>query len=462
MPSLNTKLATAPNTSSNYVLKATTSTTIGNSLIWDNGTNVGIGNTNTTYTFDVTGTGRTTTGTYLATSSGSVGIGTTSPYAIATGRNVTIEDSTNNDIALTFGLAGTRTGQIYTSGLQFRLSAVTNIPMLFFTNDTERMRITSTGNVGIGTTSANAKFQVAADGAYVSNWDAAQLWVTGTDTAKRLQIGYDTTNGYGIIQAIHGGVSVKNLLLNPQGGLVAIGTTTNLGGGNLEVQSNGVSSYTARSTSSTGANGGTTVVAMRGVDSSASYWANAQYNAWQQIFCTNGSDERMRITSGGIIIIGTPSANNSSTNLQVEGTASFGQMTLRYANAASGRHWRVGPDGANNFVIYNENNIGAYIGYSATSWTGNSDIRLKNIINPITDAVSKLSTLNPIVFSWKADETNKENLGLIAQDVEKVFPQIIDTNSEGMLGVRYTELIPVLVKAIQELSAKVEALENKS
>ena len=54
--SLNTILATTPLTSTGYHLKAT-GTTIGNSLIWDNGTNVGIGNTNTTYKFDVTGTG---------------------------------------------------------------------------------------------------------------------------------------------------------------------------------------------------------------------------------------------------------------------------------------------------------------------------------------------------------------------------------------------------------------------
>ena len=57
--SLNTILATAPLTATGYHLKAT-GTALGQSLIWDNGTNVGIGNTNTSYTFDVTGTGRFT------------------------------------------------------------------------------------------------------------------------------------------------------------------------------------------------------------------------------------------------------------------------------------------------------------------------------------------------------------------------------------------------------------------
>jgi hypothetical protein len=86
---------------------------------------------------------------------------------------------------------------------------------------------------------------------------------------------------------------------------------------------------------------------------------------------------------------------------------------------------------------------------------------LKNIISPIDSAVDKLTTLNPVIFSWKSDDTNKENIGLIAQDVKEVFPQVIDTNEDGFLGVRYVELIPVLVKAIQELSAKVTLLENK-
>ena len=71
--SLNTILATAPLTTTNYILKAT-GTTIGNSLIWDNGTNVGIGNTNTSYTLDVSGTGRFSGNTVLGGSLTSFGI----------------------------------------------------------------------------------------------------------------------------------------------------------------------------------------------------------------------------------------------------------------------------------------------------------------------------------------------------------------------------------------------------
>lgn len=118
MASLNTKLATTPNVSANYVLKATTSTTIGNSLIFDNGTNVGIG--------------------------------TASPFAIAD-TNLTVNGTTSSAIQL--GFNGTRYGQFYTDSGEIRLSAVANLPLTFYSNNLERMRITSGGGVMIGTSS---------------------------------------------------------------------------------------------------------------------------------------------------------------------------------------------------------------------------------------------------------------------------------------------------------------------
>jgi hypothetical protein len=104
---------------------------------------------------------------------------------------------------------------------------------------------------------------------------------------------------------------------------------------------------------------------------------------------------------------------------------------------------------------------GVYLTSGATSWTANSDIRLKNINSHIENAVEKLSTLQTINFSYKDDKFKKQNLGLIAQEVEKIFPELIDKNNDGMLGVRYTELVPVLIKAIQELKLEIETLKNK-
>jgi hypothetical protein len=127
---------------------------------------------------------------------------------------------------------------------------------------------------------------------------------------------------------------------------------------------------------------------------------------------------------------------------------------------------------ANGNIFVTANAGGVYLSYGATSWTANSDLRLKNVTGNIENAVESLMTLKPIKHTWKSDNSNKEHLALIAQEVEKVFPQLIDksklnrginTSTDGTeyLGVRYTELVPVLVKAIQELNEKIKTLENK-
>jgi hypothetical protein len=100
---------------------------------------------------------------------------------------------------------------------------------------------------------------------------------------------------------------------------------------------------------------------------------------------------------------------------------------------------------------------------TATSWTGISDIRAKDIIEPVTNAISKLSNLSTIVYKLKDDETNQRKIGLIAQEVNEVLPEVVDIplNDNIMWGIRYSEIVPVLVKAVQELKAEIEELKNK-
>ena len=97
----------------------------------------------------------------------------------------------------------------------------------------------------------------------------------------------------------------------------------------------------------------------------------------------------------------------------------------------------------------------------AQSWSSISDERVKNITGTVEDATTLLSNLRTVYYTMKEDPSNVEQVGLIAQDVQAVLPCAVNKRSEDddTLSLRYTDVIPVLVKAIQELTARVEALE---
>ena len=191
--------------------------------------------------------------------------------------------------------------------------------------------------------------------------------------------------------------------------------------------------------------------------------------------------ELMRITSvGKTLLLGSttsPWANSTRSLLELNNTGSV-MLGLRISGNERAYFYH------NNSNLYIENMLnpgsiyvisvsgGVYLTAGGTSWTSNSDGRLKNINGNIENAVDKLMTLRAVNFSWKNDKSKKENLGLIAQDVEKVFPQVIDINKlpskpnqeqedeTEYLGVRYQDLIPVLIKAIQEQQVQIDKLKN--
>jgi hypothetical protein len=202
------------------------------------------------------------------------------------------------------------------------------------------------------------------------------------------------------------------------------------------------------------------------------------------IFMTTGDgsssvNERMRITGAGDVCVGTntPSYNTTNRgNITINGAASsllafqVGGTAKAYVYS-DGTNWSLNNNASGTIYMLSTSG-GVQLTSGATSWASSSDERLKNINSNIENALLKLASLRTVNFSWKSDTTNKELLGLIAQDIEQVLPQVIDrnklpadindeqTDETEYLSVRYTELIPVLVKAIQELSAKNTALEE--
>ena len=89
-----------------------------------------------------------------------------------------------------------------------------------------------------------------------------------------------------------------------------------------------------------------------------------------------------------------------------------------------------------------------------------SDIRVKTNIKNISNPIEKLSKINGVSFDWK--NTEKSSLGLIAQEVEKVFPEIVNTDEEeNFKTLNYNGMIGVLVEAIKEQQTQINNLTNQ-
>ena len=90
---------------------------------------------------------------------------------------------------------------------------------------------------------------------------------------------------------------------------------------------------------------------------------------------------------------------------------------------------------------------------SATTITGTSDRNLKEKIYPLFDALEKVKKLEGVEFSWKSN--GRKSLGLIAQDVEAIFPELVHEDAFGSKSIEYGNLVGVLIEAIKELDRKV-------
>jgi len=186
-------------------------------------------------------------------------------------------------------------------------------------------------------------------------------------------------------------------------------------------------------------------------------WINGQSNH-PLLFQTNNT-ERMRIDSSGNLLLNGTTALGTSPSLNLF-SANQSQLIFRNTNATSGHYWQMGHNN-DSLILYNAANAGVYITYGGTSWTGTSDERLKNITGTIQNGITKVSQLRAAEFTWKNDETNKPQVGLVAQDLQKVLPEVVDEDANGNLGVRYSEVIPLLVAAIQEQQATITALTSR-
>lgn len=90
-----------------------------------------------------------------------------------------------------------------------------------------------------------------------------------------------------------------------------------------------------------------------------------------------------------------------------------------------------------------------------------SDARLKTNIASLDYGLKELLRMKPVQYNWKKDPQGNKQIGFLAQDIFQLIPEVVEVPSNGdAMGVKYTELIPVLVKAIQEQQKQIDELKK--
>lgn len=103
-----------------------------------------------------------------------------------------------------------------------------------------------------------------------------------------------------------------------------------------------------------------------------------------------------------------------------------------------------------------------YVGGDVTAYA-TSDARLKDNVKVIINALDKVDKLNGVEFDWNAkSEKTGHDVGLLAQEVNEVLPEVVTTREDGTLAIKYEKVVPLLVEAIKELKKKVDVLEKKA
>jgi hypothetical protein len=194
--------------------------------------------------------------------------------------------------------------------------------------------------------------------------------------------------------------------------------------------------------------------------------------AYNNLGFTTGASERMRLTGNGNLLLGTTSEFGSRFVSYIANSCAIMAITTHSADNAYCQANYVNRNNAKAFSVLN-NTSGSYVetytvkgsgdvwAKTTTNW---SDRNLKENIDTLQNSLGKLKQLKGVKYNFKSSFVGsgplKAELGLIAQDVELVFPEAVNTNENGLKGIMYHSLIPVLIESIKELDRKNAQLQN--
>lgn len=164
----------------------------------------------------------------------------------------------------------------------------------------------------------------------------------------------------------------------------------------------------------------------------------------------------MTLDASGNLLLGTTSIINTGV-FSVEFTgASENGISLKTSTASNGSKFLSFANSGGTEIGYVSENSNTSVNYSTSS-----DQRLKENIADADDAGSKIDAIQVRKFDWKADGSHQD-YGMVAQELQSVAPEAVSGNadSEEMMGVDYSKLVPMMLKEIQSLRARIAALES--
>ena len=357
---------------------------------------------------------------------GDVGIGTTSPSAkleiFGSGNTLRLESDANQSKEILFRNVGTGTAVIKTDG-DLRLDAEdTGKTIQFNTAGAERMRITSTGDVGIGTSSPSAKFSVLNAPA---NSEYASMGSGGT-VDRHLKFSGFVANGTNNVghrlsarNAIALNVSDNDALYIDREGTIQTNVTKPFGSNTANLR-------------------------LKLTPTGTNYSSGAFLNI---VF---GDETLANSYLGDIQVVqGDPSASTASSMRFLTNSGGGNSFTLERMRLQSNGDLHVDGD---------------VIAYSTTI----SDERLKDDVQTIDNALDKVSNLRGVSYTWNnGNRKGQKDLGLIAQEVEQVLPELVREKEMPMIDggtyktIDYEKIVGVLIEAVKELKAEVELLKSK-
>ena len=401
-------------------------------------------------------------------SSGNVGIGTSSPTGFSGYTSLDINNATSGAI-IDLSQGDVMKGRLVATASTMAIETSSSVPIIFQPAGTEAMRINSAGNVGIGTSTPTEALTVvngtnttvAQFGGTSGGADPRGLTISTFSSAGGNDCGVDfnaavNNTGYGAFTFSAG--PNERMHINSIGNVnIGRGATHPDVTARLAVFNSGASeSYTIRP--------GTNV--SNQIDILSYNYGTGTYlpvrdvaSSW--IWFSGSAGERARIDTSGNLLVGRTSTITFSTNTTNGIVLSPSRIDISAASLCRISQLRDSTGIYDRF--YNGASIvGSITGTtSATAYNTSSDQRLKENIADANDAGSKVDAIQVRQFDWKVDGSHQD-YGMVAQELMTVAPEAVTQpeDSEEMMAVDYSKLVPMLIKEIQSLRNRVATLEG--